>query len=142
MTHTSTNGYGEGVCNPLHWQRVRYKWVKKAVTNPFSSLNQNPRAGYPSSFIRHVLILARSRCQLPHAVRVMNQVLAHLGLEQHPDKTGTCPAKPAERQRIGQPIPAGPTPPPSTPLRSLSHHFPRQRHPLAGAKQKRKNTKI
>ena len=35
-------------------------------------------------------------------VRVMNQVLAHLGLEQHPDKTGTCPAKPAGRRRIGR----------------------------------------
>jgi hypothetical protein len=36
------------------------------------------------------------------AGRVMNQVLAHLELEQHPDKTGTCPAKPAGRRRIGR----------------------------------------
>jgi hypothetical protein len=33
------------------------------------------------------VILARSRWHLRRAVRVMNQVLAHLGLEQHPDKT-------------------------------------------------------
>ena len=38
-------------------------------------------------FMDDWVILARSRWHLRRAVRVMNQVLAHLGLEQHPDKT-------------------------------------------------------
>jgi hypothetical protein len=53
-------------------------------------------------FMDDWVILARSRWHLRRAVRVMNQVLAHLGLEQHPEKTGTCPAKPAGRRRIGR----------------------------------------
>jgi RNA-directed DNA polymerase len=38
-------------------------------------------------FMDDWVILAKTRWQLRRAVRVMNQVLAHLGLEQHPDKT-------------------------------------------------------
>ena len=38
-------------------------------------------------FMDDWVILARSRWHLRRAVRVMNEVLAHLGLEQHPDKT-------------------------------------------------------
>jgi hypothetical protein len=38
-------------------------------------------------FMDDWIILAETRWQLRRAVRVMNQVLAHLGLEQHPAKT-------------------------------------------------------
>lgn len=48
------------------------------------------------------LCSAKTRWHLRRAVRVMNQVLARLGLAQHPVKTETCPAKPAGRRRIGR----------------------------------------
>jgi hypothetical protein len=143
-------------------------------------------------FMDDWVILARSRWHLRRAVRVMNQVLAHLGLEQHPDKTfigrvtrgfdflgvdfqpgaplapsavslarktekiarlheqGASPERIGRYRQhwqkwlhslIGQPPPAGSTPPdatppPATPVRSLSHHSPQLRFTQAGRAHK------
>ncbi len=147
-------------------------------------------------------ILAETRWHLRRAVRVMNEVLARLGLAQHPDKTfigrvsrgfdflgvdfqpgaplapsavslarktekiarlyehlssvalakeeGASPERIGRYRQhwqkwlhslIGQPPPAGSTPPdatppPATPVRSLSHHSPQLRFTQAGRAHK------
>ena len=45
-----------------------------------------PEIHYPH-LLRAGVVLSGPRWQLRRAIRVMNQVLSSLGLEQHPDKT-------------------------------------------------------